>query len=322
MLSRKKSLLSEIFAVQIMGSPNFFSFFSEFMFQTLVQLKEFHYFCMFKEIYKVSIIKTIVRQMKNKICFLALLATVLMFSSCRSTKSFVYLQDMELGHGYPYDAKNEAVVHVNDRLDITVSSKSPELAIPFNANGGSFQVSSNGTTTAGVGEKKGYRVDVDGNIDFPILGKLHVEGMKVSEVTDMIRDRIVEGKYIKEPLVSLEFLNFKYSVLGAANNGTYSVEGDRITLLEAIARAGGVASNGRMNRVAVIREEDGQRVMYMHDLRSKNILQSPCYFLQQNDIVYVEPRYRKRDTEDNVWKYFSVVTSIASVICSLIWALK
>lgn len=252
-----------------------------------------------------------------------LAAALLLLSSCGSSKKFVYLQDMEPGQGYPYDTKYEAVVHANDRLDITVSSKSPELAIPFNANGGAFQVGINGIVSESATAKRGYRVDVEGNIDFPILGKLHVEGMKVSEVTGLIRNRIIEGKYIKDPLVSLEFLNFRYSVLGAVGNtGTYSVEGDRITLLEAIAKAGDIAQRGRVNCVRVIREEDGQRVMYTHDLRSKDLFRSPCYYLQQNDIVYVEPRYRKQDREDRSWKIITTILSFISATSSLIWILK
>lgn len=262
--------------------------------------------------------------MKRRSYFLILLATALLLSSCKSSKKFVYLQDMEPGQSYPYDAKHEAVIHKNDRLDITVSSKSPELAIPFNTNGGAFQVGSNGVVSeTSATPKKGYRVDVNGDITFPILGRLHVEGLKVSEVTEMIRKRIIDGKYIKDPLVSLEFLNFKYSVLGAVGgNGTFTVDGDRITLLEAIAKAGDVSANGRVDRVAVIREQDGERIMFLHDLRSKDLFESPCFYLQQNDIVYVEPKYRKRDREDRGFQITSVLLSVASVITSIIWATK
>ena len=168
-----------------------------------------------------------------------------------------------------------------------------------------------------------YRVDNDGEINFPVLGKLYVAGLTLPEASDMIRNRIIDGKYIKDPLVSLEFLNFKYSVLGAVGNtGTFSVEGDRITLLEAIAKAGDVTQRGRVNRVAVIREEDGQRVMYQHDLRSKDLFESPCFYLQQNDIVYVEPKYRKQDREDKGWKYTTGILSFITAVCSVIWAIK
>lgn len=262
--------------------------------------------------------------MKRKRCFLAAMAAALLLCSCGSSKKFVYLQDMEPGHGYPCDTKFEAVVHSNDRLDITVSSKSAELAIPFNANGGAFHVETNGSVTEqSAAARRGYRVDADGDIQFPILGKLHVEGLKVSEVTDMIRSRIIEGKYIKDPLVSLEFLNFRYSVLGAVGRtGTFTVDDGRVTLLEAVANAGDVSPKGRANRVAVIRDEGGERVMYMHDLRSKHLFASPCYYLQQNDIVYVEPRYRKEDREDKGWRYTTGLMSFLAAVAAIVWAIK
>ena len=158
-------------------------------------------------------------------------------------------------------------------------------------------------------------MDVEGNIDFPILGKLHVEGLKVSEVTDLIKNRIIQGNYIKDPQVSLEFLNFKYTVLGAVGRtGTFTVKDDRITLLEAIANAGDLSSKAKINSVAVIREIDGEREIFVHDLRSKELFTSPCYYLQQNDIVYVEPRYRKKDSEDRGFQVGSIFLSLASVI--------
>lgn len=259
--------------------------------------------------------------MNTKHLFPTLLLMLLF--SCSSPEKFVYLQDMEPGHGYPNEIKYEAVVHVNDRLDITVSSKNPELAIPFNAGNGAFRISGDGNVSEQPSSRQGYRVDVDGNIDFPILGKLHVEGLRVSEVTNMIRNRIIEGEYIKEPLVSLEFLNFKYSVLGAVGHtGTFSADDGRVTILEAIAQAGDIAPRGRVNRVTVIREEDGERVAYTHDLRSKDLFNSPCYYLQQNDVVYVEPKYRKLDREDSTWKYITGALSLITAICSVIWAAR
>ena len=107
---------------------------------------------------------------------------------------------------------------------------------------------------------------------------------------DLIKNRIIQGNYIKDPQVSLEFLNFKYTVLGAVGRtGTFTVKDDRITLLEAIANAGDLSSKAKINSVAVIREIDGEREIFVHDLRSKELFTSPCYYLQQNDIVYVEP---------------------------------
>lgn len=263
--------------------------------------------------------------MNKKLVLLSWLV-VLLLSSCASRKNFVYLQDMHMGESYPFDTKHEAVVHRDDRLGIVVSCKNPELAIPFNIQGGLFQIDANSNVTSSgtpTGKEKGYRVDVDGNIDFPILGKLHVEGLTVSEVKNLITRRIVEGNYIKDPIVSIEFLNFKYTVLGAVGrNGTFNVDGDRVTLLEAIANAGDLTGKARLDRVAVIREIGNERKMFMHDLRSKDIFESPCFYLQQNDIVYVEPKYRKKDTEDRGFQITTTILSIVTAGCSVIWATK
>lgn len=166
-------------------------------------------------------------------------------------------------------------------------------------------------------------MDALGNIDFPILGKLHVDGMKISEVKKLIETRIRQGEYIKDPLVSVEFLNFKYTVLGAVGrNGTFTVNGDRITILEAIANAGDLTSKARVDRVKVIREVGNEKQMFVHDLRSTDIFQSPCFYLQQNDIVYVEPKYRKKDAEDRGWQITTVLISLASLVTSILWVLK
>ena len=262
--------------------------------------------------------------MNKKIIWASLLAVLLLTSCAR--KHIVYLQDMEMGVRYPIDLKYEAVVHRDDRLSITVSCKNPELAIPFNIYGGTFKVGSDGNVTADASTRvneKGYRVDVDGNIDFPILGKLHVEGLKVGEVRDLIKNKIIEGEYMKDPLVAIEFLNFKYTVLGAVGrNGTFSVDGDRITLLEAIANAGDLSAKAKIDRVAVIREIDGERQMFMHDLRSKDLFESPCFYLQQNDIVYVEPKYRKKDNEDRGWQIGTTMLSIVTAVTSILWVTK
>ena len=262
---------------------------------------------------------------KQSFVWTSLLA-LLLLTSCASRKNFVYLQDMEMGVKYPIETKYEAMIHRDDRLSITVSCKNPELAIPFNIYDGTFRVGTDGSVTADATSKvneKGYRVDVDGNIDFPILGKLHIEGMKVSEVRDLIKTKIEEGEYMKDPLVSIEFLNFKYTVLGAVSgNGTYTVDGDRVTLLEAIAKAGDLTAKARIDRVAVIREVDGERQMFMHDLRSKDIVDSPCFYLQQNDIVYVEPKYKKKDNEDRGWQIGTTLLSVVTAVCSILWAIK
>ena len=160
-------------------------------------------------------------------------------------------------------------------------------------------------------------------VPFPILGKLHVVGLTVNEVQDLVRNKIMEGKYIKDPLVTMEFENFKYTILGEiGGNGTYTVDDGRITLLQAIANAGDIAPNGNIRRVLVYREENGVRKMYSHDLRTNDIFYSPCYYLQQNDLVYVEPKRHKYNETTRVTTTISLIMSFVSMLSLLAWAFK
>lgn len=263
----------------------------------------------------------------GKSLFFTILVLTLLMNSCASPKSYLYLQDMVPGEKYPVDVRHEATIMRDDRLKITVSGKNPELAIPFNIHGGSFRVGNDGSISSYLSDasvqEEGYRVGVDGYIDFPILGKLKVEGLTVSQTIDLIETKIEAGNYMKDPLVSIEFLNFKYTVIGAiANTGTFSVDGDRITLFEALARAGGLTQRAKVDRVAVIREVGDNREMYVADLRTKDVFNSPCYYLQQNDIVYVEPKYLKKDAEDRGWQIGTTLLSVVTTITSIIWAIS
>lgn len=260
--------------------------------------------------------------------FSIILLTVAILSSCGSSKNYSYLQDMSSGKGYIINYKHESIIHVDDRINIIVSSKNPELAIPFNMpGGGSVQVLGDGNVSSSnnksASETKGYRVDSEGNIDFPILGRLHVETLTLSQLTEMIKNKIVDGNYIKDPIVTAEFTNFKFFALGEVNNrGEHRVDGSSVSLLEALSIAGDLTLNGRSDRVAVIREDAGSSLLYMLDLRSKNIFNSPGYYLKQNDIVYVEAKPEKKDIEEKMIRYFSLVLSTAATGISLYVLLK
>lgn len=261
--------------------------------------------------------------MKKNFGFFIAIFLLLTLGACRSVKNDIYLSNTQEGVEYPYEY-HEPVVHLDDRLNITVSSRSPELAVPFNSNGGVFQVSNLGSVEDTAQPSKApYRVDKDGNINFPILGKVKVVGLTANEVQELIRTKIMEGKYIKDPLVTMEFENFHYTVLGeVGRTGTFTVNTGRVTLLEAIANAGNLTVNGNNRRVLVYREENGIRKMYVHDLRNNDIFYSPCYNLQQNDLVYVEPRKHKPNTNTSASNTFALVLSIISAIGTLIWATK
>lgn len=263
----------------------------------------------------------------NKPALLFFLLATLLFSSCASRKDLVYLRDMEELKEYPVFQKYEPVIHRDDRLSITVSCKNPELTLPFNIPGSSnYSIGLDGNITTSVptggadNANKGYLVDVNGEIDFPILGKLKVEGRTRGQVTELIKQRLINEDLIKDPIVMVNFLNFKITVLGEVGSpNTYDITGDRITLLEAIAKAGDITDDGRVDRVAVIREYGNKRRIMFHDLRSKDVFNSPCYYLQQNDIVYVEPSAAKtRDNAQRTFSTFSMILSFVTTVTSLI----
>jgi polysaccharide export outer membrane protein len=264
--------------------------------------------------------------MKNKTYSLfrnlAVFAMALLLTSCAAPRKLMYLNDMMPGEQYDVNLESATVIHSNDRLDIKVSCKNPELAVPFNAQMGSYQISADGSVnSAGVEVNAGYRVDDDGNIVFPVLGKINVGGKTIKEVSEIIETMIEAGDYIKNPEVTIEFLNFKYTVLGAINGkGTYTVDGDKVTIIEAIAKAGDLAKNARLDRIAVIRMINGKYEIFYNDIRTAEIFKSPTYYLQQNDIVYVEPKHKERN--ERAWQTATFIVSFGSLASTILWALS
>lgn len=254
--------------------------------------------------------------------FFAVFVMTLLLASCGGARKIMYLSDMEPGGRYPVNMESVIMVHPNDRLDIKVSSKNPELAVPFNAQVGSYQVAADGSVrSAGVDENAGYRVDAEGNIVFPVLGKINVGGKTLKEVAAIIETMIEEGDYINNPEVSINFLNFKYTVLGAVNGkGTYTVDGDKVTIIEAIAKAGDLTNNAKLDRIAVIRMIDGKQEIFYNDIRTVDIFMSPTYYLQPNDIIYVEPKHKERN--ERAWQAASFAVSLASLASTFLWALS
>lgn len=256
---------------------------------------------------------------------LLLTLTVMLLASCASRQKFVYLNDMVPGESYPINTALGTIVHENDRLSINVTCKNPELAVPFNNLTGAYMVATDGTVrTAGVDMAElGYRVDEEGCIVFPILGKIEVAGKSLKEISELIENMIKAENYLSDPEVTIEFLNFRYTILGAVNaKGTFTVDGDKITIIEAIAKAGDVTTVARLDKVAVIRMVDGKQQIFYNDLRTADIFMSPTYYLQQNDIVYVEPKYRDQNAGSKWLQLSSMIVSMASLFTSLIWALS
>ena len=258
--------------------------------------------------------------MKVKYVAYLVVCMAIFLTACTSTKKIIYLQDVVPLKQQEIEQKYEVIIHSDDLLAIMVNSRDPELALPFNMPMITYQL---GSESSGQQRVLGYLVDTEGNIDFPILGTLYVEGLTRMELTEFIKNKLIEEDLIKDPIVTVQFLNFKISVMGEVSRpGSFTISGDRITLLVALSMAGDLTIYGRRDRVGVIREENGKRTILFHDLRSAEIFNSPCYYLQQNDIVYVEPNKAKsgqsninQNNSIGVWvSVVSLLTTIAVLI--------
>lgn len=242
-------------------------------------------------------------------------------TSCDTYKKINYLQDVVPDKAERIAINKGILIQPKDMISIVVSSRNPELAVMFNLPVISYQAGSETVSNGGSQRLLGYVVDNDGYIDFPVLGLVKAAGLTRWELAKEIKGMIVDGNYIKDPVVTVEFMNFKISVMGEVTSpGTYNIEGDKITILQALSLARDLTIFGRRDNVSVIREQDGERVIYQVDLRSASIFESPAYYLQQNDIVYVEPnkvRAGQSTINENNIKSVSLWVSIGSFLTSL-----
>ena len=222
--------------------------------------------------------------------FLVLLCCVLMVS-CSASKNVMYMQDAVDHAAERVGVNLGIVIQPKDILSIVVSSRDPKLAIELNLPLHSYQAGSTVASSSYNQRLLGYLVDMEGNIDFPILGRLKVTGMNREQVSEMIKQRIINNGLIFDPVVVVEFMNFKISVLGEVRNpGMFTLQDDKITILEALARAGDLTIYGRRDNILVQRHEQSGVVNFYHvDLRSVDLIHSPVFYLRQNDIVYVSP---------------------------------
>lgn len=261
---------------------------------------------------------------KSNIFSIAALVVLVMLSSCRSDEAFVYMHDMVPGEEYPIKLQPEATIQPNDKLIILVECPSkPELAIPFKIRQGSYQINDQGNITihrTNAGEENCYIVDEKGYIDFPVLGRFSVEDMTLEEAKEFLAEAITETGLIRNPFVEVKFQGFKYTVIGAiGGKGVKTTDTDKFTLLEAIANGGDLPNNARLDRICVIREENGARQIYYTDIRTKDFFDSPVYYLRPNDIIYVEPKYRQTSFGEKALQYVNLGLSGLSTITSIIY---
>ncbi len=241
--------------------------------------------------------------------------------SCASYKKIPYFQDKVINNPEVIDRHAGIVIQPKDMLSIVVSSRTPELAPMFNLPVVSYAAGSEMASSAGSQRIMCYSVDNDGFIDFPILGKIQVAGKTRWECSELIKNMLVEQNYLSDPVVTVEFTNFKVSVLGEVTApGTYAIEGDKVTILQALSLARDLTIFGKRENVSVIREQNGKRVIYEVDLTSTKLFNSPAYYLQQNDIVYVEPskiKQRQSTVDDKSLRITSIAVSSGSLLVSV-----
>ena len=245
-------------------------------------------------------------------------AALLSLASCGSYKKLTYLQDMEVLTTYDVKEQPNVLIGVNDKLRIVVTCQEPTLAAPFNLSTGVFSVNpetGESVTKLSSEAESGYVVDKNGYIDFPVIGLAKAEGLTLEGLREDLIDKIIETKYIKDPIVLVEFMNFQFTVLGEANPGNYNVPNGHINLLEALALAGDLKPSAKRDDVWVIRTENGQRMVYSVDMRSKDLFESPAFNIQQNDIIYVKPLKSVKDADAT--KRSSVITTVISALSTV-----
>ena len=232
-------------------------------------------------------------------------------SSCVTPRSVRYLQDMPK-YGMPINEALEATVAPYDELRIMVlssSGKEDELIKPFNA----VYSMSREYNTGNSYNLTGYLVDAEGNIEFPVLGKLHVEGLTRLQLQDTIASQLISNGQLKDPMVIARFLNFRVYFLTSSGGKVINVSNERCTFLEALAMAGGLDWYTRRDRIGVMREVDGKRVIHYLDPRSTDIFNDEFFILQQNDIIF---------TEERPYKFFyNNLSTILGLVSSLTSAL-
>lgn len=246
---------------------------------------------------------------RNIISVAAFSVLLLAASSCTTPKDIAYFQDVTHGEMIQPLERNDIKVRPEDKLSIVVSTQDPALSSMFNLVTTQNRIgsgSSGGTlggSSSGSGQTSLYTVDAEGDINFPVLGRLHVAGMNRSQLSKYIETEIKSRELVKDPIVTVDFANTGISVLGEVKSpGRVEFNKDHVTIIEAIAMAGDIAPDGMRQNVTVMREgPNGQQTVYKVDLTDMRLLaQSPVYYMQQNDVIYVEPNDKaKRNTTPN-----------------------
>lgn len=259
----------------------------------------------------------IMLNVKTKI--LRLLAGAMLISavSCVPSKKLLYMQNNDQLRQAPQEIVQnyELTIKPGDNLMVNLSTRDMELMEPF-ANSKILGTSANSSSSSNLG----ILVANDGTINLPVIGRVTIAGMKRSDAEKYIEKLLIDGEYIKDPVVNISFMNIAVSVLGEVSHpGQIKLSGERISILDALTAAGDLTPQGRRTNIMVYREVDGKRSAYQIDLtQSDAVFSSPCFYLQQNDVVYVEPNKAISVKGSPFLTYLGAGASVISVLASIV----
>ena len=225
-----------------------------------------------------------------------------------STEKYRYVSDAPRDEEMPIVDDYRSTLLPDDLLYIHIDSRSPQSTVSFNQETNRAEQDRNTAVP-------GYHVSSDGDIIFPILGRIHVEGMTTDQLASYIEGRLQSGRYMKDPQATVRLMNFRVTVIGEVNNPQQiHIDENRLTIFEALAIAGDVTMDGMRNRITIIRSIGDAHVVDTVDLTTRQILDSPYYYLHQNDIVYVEPNRRKKRQayRNEDWPHY-LTTGVAAI---------
>lgn len=250
-----------------------------------------------------------------------LLFLVIAVTSCEAPK-LGYFQDVQSGQTQQLQEPRLVAIEPGDKLSILVGSKDPALAYLFNLQIVGRYRTSQSDASLSTSQVASYTVDEKGYIDFPVLGKLYLKGKTRSEVAAFVKKELISRQMLKDPIVTVDFLDLYFSVMGEVNSpGRFLMDHDKTTLIDALSRAGDLTINGRRDNVLIMREVDDKQMAYRIDLTNvQSLYNSPVYYLKQGDMIYVEPNEKKARESTGTGNAFMQPTlwiSLASLVTSV-----
>ena len=265
--------------------------------------------------------------MKYKPVFV--LCIFMLLFSCKTPKDVTYLQDIDKLTKEQLAAMSQvysATICEDDLLTITVTAQDPRVVVPFNPP--TFAFSSQGETGVNTQQQlQTYLVDKEGKINFPVLGRIQAANLSKHELSMFLQDEI--GKYVKDVMVNIQIINYKISVIGEVNRpGSLNIRNDRVSILDAIAQSGDLTINGNRKNILITRNNNGTPEIGRIDLTDPSVFASPYYYLQQNDVIYVEPNDAKKrnanysSAQQYTLTIVSTIMTGVSVVSTIILAIS